>query len=140
MPLDSARQMIHICRATHRILRIVEKRSKQHLTLIDSLIAKISTEFDLQSRVRFFDLYYHDLNSDWQEESSIRMSKERIQPLKRMNQLLIEYEKLASFLKELVLQRNGAMEIFNSCHCDQLDQLKRSVRQVDKLQDKLQKL
>ena len=101
LTIDSARQVVQVCASSSRILKILQRQSAQNLIEMDSAIQAVLPSFDLPSRIKFYDLYYKDLNHEWQLSDQDRV--EKIKPLMllhRMRQWLPTYEYFASKQKE----------------------------------------
>ena len=85
LTIDSARQVVQVCASSSRILKILQRQSAQNLIEMDSAIQAVLPSFDLPSRIKFYDLYYKDLNHEWQLSDQDRV--EKIKPLMLLHRM-----------------------------------------------------
>lgn len=139
--LDSAQKVITVCRSLERIHDTIDRRYKNTALKIDSMVRADLNQFDLPSRVAFYELYYLDVNSGWRQDNLLRMEiKGKFHNLKRMNEWLHIYEQWVKKQQEYRLQINGLKQQMDVYQCKKVHSMEKLVLEIETIKRRLEQI
>ena len=139
--LDSSQKVIAVCRSLERKHDIIDRRYKKTALKIDSMVRASLNQFDLPSRVAFYELYYSDVNSGWQQDSLLRMKiKGKIHNLKRMNEWLHIYEQWVKNQQEFCLQLKDLKQQMDIYQCEKVHSMEKLVLEIESIKRRLEQI